>query len=139
MKKRLAAALLVLVLLSLSGCGFLKVYNLDEILPPLIDITTQYPYTEKITVTNCLTGEALEFTEGKDHDLIRMRLEGIQAIREKAKASDDQPLFEITFTTTDGIFSVKILENGYHLVIDGYNYETLGSAVDLLYFENLFA
>ena len=139
MKKRITAALLVLIMLTLSGCGSFKVYDINEIIPPLIDVTTQYPYTEKITVTKCDTGETLEFTEGADHDLIRMQFEGIPAIREKLKASASvNPLYEVTFYTTEGSVTVSVLENKFNFAIDGYMYETMRSAIDLLFFENLF-
>lgn len=137
MKKVICTAVLLCILFCLAGCGSFKVYEMNDILPPLVDITTQYPYTEKITVTNCSTGETLEFTEGTDHNLIRMRLEGIQAIREKVK-DEITPLYEITFFTTDGTTAVSILSE-YDCVIDGYRYEALRSSVDLIYFENLFA
>ena len=92
-----------------------------------------------ITVKNCTTGEILEFTEGDDHDLIRMRFEGIQAIREKMKSSADiSPLYEVTFHTTGDDLTVSLLENQYYFVIGGYKYEAIRSGIDLLYFENLF-
>lgn len=139
MKKRIFTVFLAIWMLTLAGCGSLKVYDMNEILPPLIDVTTQYPYTEKITVKNCVTGEILEFTEGDDHDLIRMRFEGIQAIREKMKSSADiAPLYEVTFHTTGEDFTVSLLENQYYFVIGGYKYEAIRSGIDLLYFENLF-
>lgn len=136
MKKIILGIILLGTLLCLAGCGSFRVYQFDEIIPPLWDITTQNPYTEKICVTNCSTGETLEYTEGDDHDMIRMRLEGIQAIREKDKG-DSSPLYEITFYTTDGTTSISVLSE-YDCVIDGYRYEALRSGFDLLYFEALF-
>lgn len=130
---------MAVVMLVLTGCGSFKVYHINDIVPPLIDMTTQYPYTEKITVTNCTTGETLEYTEGSDHDLIRMQLEGIEAVREKVKDNEKyQPLFVITFHTTEGKTDVQLLDNSYRFIIDGYLYDALRSKIDIVFFENLF-
>ena len=137
MKRVLSILLVISALLALSGCGSFKVYQMNDILPPLVDITTQYPYTEKITVTECSSGKSLEFTEGADHDMIRMRFEGIQAIREKPKSDDPAPLFDIVFTTTDSTVAISVLSE-YAFLYDGYKYEILRSGIDLIYFENLF-
>lgn len=133
--KRIISVLILLCALLLSGCGALSSYNLGDILPPLWDITTQYPYTEKITVNNCATGESLEFTDSSDLNQIRMQLEGIECMREKK--TGDSPLFEITFHTTDGNYEIEILSE-YYYMFDGYRYNALGNGVDLVFFQNLF-
>ena len=79
--KRILILFLALGLFLIS-CGTPGVYLLDDYLPQLMNPATQYPYTEKITVTQCSTGKVLEYTDGGDHDLIRMRLEGIQYLNE---------------------------------------------------------
>ena len=137
--KRLFCVLMAIVMLVLTGCGSFKVYDINEIVPPLIDVTTQYPYTEKITVTNCTTGETQEFTEGSDHDLIRMQFEGIEAVREKVKNTQEfTPLFVITFHTTEGKTDIQLLDNSYRFIIDGYLYDALRAKIDIVFFENLF-
>ena len=134
--KRILILLLSLGIFLIS-CGTPGVYLLDDYLPKLIDPATQYPYTEKITVTQCSTGKVLEFMEGSDHDLIRMRLEGIQCIREKDSGAL-MPLYTIEFTTTEGIVTLQIASE-YDYILDGYVYEAMRSSVDLLYFDGLFA
>ncbi|MBQ8185351.1 MAG: hypothetical protein IJ037_00585 [Clostridia bacterium] len=129
--------LLLSAALFLASCGTPGVYLLDDHLPELIDPSTQYPYTEKITVTQCSTGKVLEYTEGSDHDLIRMRLEGIRCIREKDTGALT-PLYTIEFTTTDGTVTLHIASE-YDYILDGYVYEAMRSSVDLLYFDGLFA
>lgn len=136
MKKIFRIPVLLCILLCLVSCGSFRVYSFDELLPPLMDITTQYPYTEKITVTCCTNGETVEYTEASDQDMLRMRLQGIQAIREKAK-NENAPLYEITFHTTEGVLKIAVLSE-YDCIIDGYRYEALRSGFDLLYFEDLF-
>lgn len=133
--KRTLLLLLALAIFMVS-CGTPGVYLLDDYLPVLIDPSTQYPYTEKITVTNCSTGAVLAFTDGSSHDLIRMRLEGIQCMRSKDDGSLT-PLYTVEFTTTEGVVTLHIASE-YDYILDGYHYEALRSSVDLLYFDGLF-
>ena len=133
--KRTLILLLSLVIL-LTACGTPGVYILDENLPVLIDPTTQYPYTEKITVTDHASGKVLEYTDGISHDQIRMRLEGIHCIREKDDGTHT-PLYTVEFTTTEGIVTLGIASE-YDYILDGYHYEAMRSSVDLFYFAGLF-
>ena len=134
--KRTMILLLSLTIL-MTACGTPGVYVLDEYLPVLIDPATQYPYTEKITVTETATGKVLEYTEGTDHDRIRMRLEGIQCIREKDDGSYT-PVYTVAFTTTEGVVTVGIASE-YDFILDGYHYEAMRSSADLYFFAGLFA
>ncbi|MGN1347234.1 MAG: hypothetical protein ACI4V1_10655 [Eubacteriales bacterium] len=130
---------LVTLLLFLTACGTPGLYLLEDELPVLMDITTQYPYTEKITVTDCASGEVREYIDGAAHDRIRMQFEGIQCIREKKNAgTDSAPQFEVTFYTTDGQTTVTILSASAYLIGE-YRYDAMTSGVDLVYFRNLFA
>ena len=104
--KRILVLLLALAAV-LCSCTTPGIYILDENLPVLIDPSTQYPYTEKITVTDHASGKVLEFTDGISHDQIRMRLEGIRCIREKDDGSY-QLLYTVEFTTTEGIVTLGI-------------------------------
>ena len=55
MKRNFRILLTVLLaVLCLAGCA--SDIFLDEVIPELIDITTQYPHVEKVTVTNGATG-----------------------------------------------------------------------------------
>lgn len=134
--KRILTVLLAMMVL-LTACGTPGVYILDESLPVLIDPTTQYPYTEKITVTDHASGKVLEYTDGTSHDQIRMRLEGIRCIREKDDGSYT-PLYTVEFTTTEGVVTLGIA-SAYDYILDGYHYEAMRSSVDLFYFAGLFA
>lgn len=136
MKKFYAAFLIIICLFSFASCDAPGVYKLDDYLPPLIDITTQYPYITSIEVTDNTSGASLEFVDSANLDSIRMRLEGIKCIREKDDGS--YPIvYTIVFNTTDSVFTIGIAsENDY--VIDGYHYEAMRSGVDMLYFAGLF-
>lgn len=134
--KRYAILGLALVMM-LCSCMTPGVYILDENLPVLIDPTTQYPYTEKITVTEHATGKVLEYTDGISHDQIRMRLEGIHCIREKDDGTYT-PVYTVEFTTTEGIVTLGIASE-YDYILNGYHYEAMRSSVDMLYFAGLFA
>lgn len=133
MKKFLSVILLSVMVL--TGCGSLTTYDLGELIPELWDITTQYPYTEKITVTDCTNGTVLEFTDSSDMSNIRMQLEGIACIREKEEGT--APLYEITFHTTAGTESIEILSE-YYYMFGGYRYNAVGAGVDLIYLAGLF-
>lgn len=134
--KRILILLLALTAV-LCSCTTPGVYILDENLPVLIDPSTQYPYTEKITVTDHASGKVLEFTDGISHDQIRMRLEGIRCIREKDDGSYPL-LYTVEFTTTEGIVTLGIASE-YDYILNGYHYEAMRSSVDLFYFAGLFA
>jgi len=134
--RRITVLLLALTVV-LCSCMTPGVYILDENLPVLIDPATQYPYTEKITVTDHASGKVLEYTDGISHDQIRMRLEGIRCIREKDDGSYT-PLYTVEFTTTEGVVTLGIA-SAYDYILDGYHYEAMRSSVDLFYFAGLFA
>ncbi len=130
---------MLMLLLMLTACGTPGLYVLDDYIPELIDIETQYPYTEKITVMNCTTGAELEYTDGEMHDNIRMHFEGIQCTRDKVKENAVYtPLYEVTFYATDMTTTVTVLSDSAYL-IGGYRYDAITSGVDLMYLENLFA
>lgn len=134
MKKLIPLIVLILSALLLMGCGSLQTYDIGDLLPDVWDITTQYPYTQQITVTNCVTGDTVEFTDALDMNVVRMQLEGIQCIREKESES---PIFEISFKTPDGITKLGIISE-YYYMFDGYRYNAIGNGVDLVFFNNLF-
>ena len=139
MIKRIFLSIVICLTLLFTGCDTLKVYNFSEMLPPLMDIETQYPYTVKITVTESVTGESVEFNEGRDHELIRMQLEGIQSIRDKYDVEEHgEPRYTVEFQTTTGKFTLVILSE-VDFLIDGYHYESVRSGADLYYFASLFA
>ena len=125
--------------LFLTACGTPGLYVLDDYIPELIDITTQYPYTEKITVTDCSTGDVREYTDGEMHDNIRMHFEGIQCTRDKVKENAVYtPLYEVTFYATDRTTAVTVLSDSAYLIGE-YRYDAITSGVDLVYLANLFA
>lgn len=120
----------------LISCDAPGVYKLDDHLPPIMDITTQYPYVTSIEVTDNSSGVTLEFTEEKELGSIRMRFEGIKCIRENDSV-EHEILYTVVFHTTDSDFTIEIYsETDY--VIDGYHYEAMRFSVDLFYFNALF-
>jgi len=126
----------LLMVFCLAGCA--SDIFLDEVIPELMDITTQYPHVEKVTVTNA-AGESLEYTDAEMHDNIRMRFEGVQCTRKKADApAADDVQFTVTFHTVDGETVVYVL-SGSSYVIGEYAYKAITFGVDTVYFENLFA
>lgn len=136
MKRLIFILTAVLTLVLLVSCDAPGVYKLDESLPALIDSSTQYPYTTEIRVTKESTGETLSFTDGVDHDRIRMQFEGIKSIRER----DDGSLtaeYSVTFVTTDGEKTIQIVSSEDY-IMDGYHYEVMRSGIDMFFFEGLF-
>lgn len=135
--KRITKTIAVLtVCLLLVSCSAAKVYSLDEYLPPLMDITTQLPYTESISVTETASGKTIEFTTGEELDQIRMKLEGIECSRHKITDESD-PIYKITFSTTDGDVAVDVIsEKAFN--IGEYRFSSLALDIDLFYFEKLF-
>ena len=135
-KFRILPAVLLAVLM-LTGCA--SDYFLDDIIPELIDISTQYPHVEKVTVVNGATGESIEYTDPKMQDNIRMIFEGVQCARSKANGiPTDGVLFTVTFHALDGDTVIYVL-SGSSYVIGEYAYKAITFGVDTLYLENLFA
>ena len=140
MKHFLSALLAAAILLSgllLIGCDAPGVYRMDDVLPPLIDAKTQYPYVESITVEQASSGKTLELTAPAELDKLRMQFEGIKAIREKTEGETEY-LYRVTFFTTDGEMQLFIV-SGEQYVMDGYLYEIMRAGIDLVYFDSLFA
>jgi len=136
-RKFMILSALLLAAVFLTGCA--SDYFLDEILPELIDISTQYPHVEKVTVTNGATGESIEYTDPKMQDNIRMIFEGVQCTRSKGGGVPaDGVLFTVTFHTVDGDTAVYVLSKSSY-VIGEYTYEAITFGVDTVYLENLFA
>ena len=137
MKQKFAIlAALLLAAVFLTGCA--SDYFLDEVIPELIDISTQYPHVEKVTVTNGATGESVEYTDPKMQDNIRMIFEGVQCTRSKGSGVPaDGVLFTVTFHTVDGDTAVYVLSQSSY-VIGEYTYKAITFGVDTVYLENLF-
>lgn len=136
-RKFMILSALLLAAVFLTGCA--SDYFLDEVIPELIDISTQYPHVEKVTVTNGATGESVEYTDPKMQDNIRMIFEGVQCTRSKTGAPPtDEVLFTVTFHALDGDTVIYVLsETSY--VIGEYTYKAITFGVDTVYLENLFA
>ena len=141
-KRRIIAAVLLLIFaICFTGCRKTPgLYQLDDIIPKLMDTKTQYPYTTSVVVEKDSTGERLDYTEGTDHDKIRMQFEGIKCYRDKLTESDDYEdgvQYTVTFVTTDGEVAIEVISKDT-CIIDGYVYHAMTSGIDILFFDNLF-
>ena len=138
----LTVVLLFVLAICQTGCRRTPgLYQLDDIIPELMDTQTQYPYTTAVVVNDKTTSEQIEFTEGVDHDKIRMQFEGIKCYLEKLAPTynyRDGVKFTVTFVTTDGDVSIEVISKDT-CVIDGYIYHAMTSGIDLVFFESLFA
>lgn len=130
-------ALLVLVALLFCGCGA-KAYFLGDVLPELMDITTQYPNVESVTVGNIASGETLTYTDAGMQDNIRMLFEGVQCTRTKSTAKITEAVYTVTFNAI-GESTVIYVISGSEYVIGEYTYKAITFGVDMVYLENLFA
>lgn len=137
MKRKIGILLsAMLTVLFLTGCA--SDYFLGEVIPELIDISTQYPHVEKVTVQNGATGGSIEYTDPKMQDNIRMIFEGVQCTRKKGNGvAADEPLFTVTFHALDGDTVIYVL-SGSSYVIGEYTYKAITFGVDTVYLENLF-
>ena len=109
-RKFMILSALLLAAVFLTGCA--SDYFLDEVIPELIDISTQYPHVEKVTVTNGATGESVEYTDPKMQDNIRMIFDGVQCTRSKGSGVPaDGVLFTVTFHTVDGDTAAQIVRD----------------------------
>ena len=138
MKRNFGILLAVgLAVLCLAGCA--SDIFLDEVIPELIDISTQYPHVEKVTVQNGATGESIEYTDPKMQDNIRMMFEGVQCTRKKGSGSYvDEPRFTVTFHALDGDTVIEVYSSMIY-EIGEYTYKAITFGVDTVYLENLFA
>lgn len=140
--KRVPAILLATFCVALAFSACLATFNLSDVLPALMDAETQYPYVEKIVVTKLESGEFVEFTEGIEHDEIRMQFEEIHCVRSKEDVTL-QSGYSVRFITTDGSVEVQIPTNeeSYRascVYIDGYRYDFVNSGVDQTFFASMF-
>ncbi len=136
--KRNFGILLAVLLTAFCFTGCASDIFLDEVIPELMDITTQYPHVEKVTVMNGATGESIEYTDPEMQDNIRMMFEGVQCTRKKTGApAADAVQFTVTFHAVDGDTVVYVL-SGSSYVIGEYTYKAITFGVDTVYLENLF-
>lgn len=139
--KKIGLMMLSVLLVFLNvGCTELVVYNLSDIIPELMDMETQYPYVEKIIVTKIETGNSVTFTEGTDHDKIRMQFEEMQCVRKKSTAEVTSG-YSVNFITTDGNTEVIIHGTDYQakfVTIGDYQYELLINGIDITFFAAMF-
>lgn len=132
----LALALAVGTLL-FCGCSA-KAYFLGDVLPELMDITTQYPNVESVTVTNIASGETLTYTDAGMQDNIRMLFEGVQCTRKKSTSGMTEAVYKVEFNALSGGTVVYVV-SGSECVIGEYTYKAITFGVDMVYLENLFA
>lgn len=136
-RKFLALLSAVLIICGMTGC-MATAYFLDEVLPELMDISTQLPNVETVTVVNGATGESIEYTDPEMHDNIRMIFEGVQCTRQKGNAAAaDDVAFTVTFHAVNGDTVIYVLSESSY-VIGEYTYKAITFGVDLVYLENLF-
>ncbi len=136
MKKLISALLItVMFLLLLSSCDAPGTYKIGDLLPPLIDAKTAYPYITSVDVVRESDGASVTLTGG-DIDTVRMQLEGIKGSRKKDDGSFP-PAYTVTFHTTDADYTFGLADK-YNMTHDGYIYLIIYSSVDLVYFEALF-
>ncbi len=136
MKKLTAVMLAALMfLLLLASCDAPGTYKIADLLPPLIDSKTAYPYITSVDVVRESDGECVSLTGG-DIDTVRMQLEGIKGSRKKDDGSC-LSTYTVTFHTTDSDFTFGLADK-YNLTCGGYIYLIIYSSVDMVYFENLF-
>ncbi len=134
---------LLIITVGLVSCGELRAYDLDDFIPPLMNIETQYPYVEKIVVAKTETGESVELTEWADHNNVRMQFEEQKCVRRESTKEITEG-FSVTFYTTDGEVTVRIpveaeAYQADYVYIGEYEFEMLANGVDTFYFESLFA
>ncbi len=135
--KKLTSILLtaVMLLMLLTSCDAPGTYKISDLLPPLIDSKTTYPYITSVDVVRESDGASVTLTGG-DIDTVRMQLEGIKGSRKKDDGSFP-PTYTVTFHTTDSDYTFG-LSDKYNMTHDGYIYLIIYSSVDMVYFENLF-
>ena len=142
--KRISFFLCALLLaFGLMSCGEVTAYYLEDFIPPLMDINTQYPYVQKIVVTKTETGETAEFTEWADHNKIRMMFEEMRCVR-REKSAETTMGFTVSFITTNETVDLFIpAEEGQYqadyVYIGEYEFEFLANGVDTFYFDSIFA
>jgi hypothetical protein len=84
----------------------------------------------------------VEFTDGMEHNRVRMQFEQMKCIRTKKKAAVDVG-YSVRFTTTDGVVEVLIpveaeMYQATYVYIGQYEYEMLSNGVDIMFFASLF-
>lgn len=87
----LAAVLLV-------GCGSLRTYTLEEILPAPVEDATLLPLIESVTLTRASDGAEITVT-GTDVEMLMLVFDGIPCTR--TKSAEGLADYTLTFTMTD--------------------------------------
>lgn len=134
MKRFLALAVSVILMLSLFSCDAPGVYKLSDNLPPLIDPQTTYPYVQSVDITDNTSGEAVTLEESSQLSTVRMQFEGIKCIKDNINGA---LLYTVTFNTTGDPFTIYVYENEM-LMIDGVSYSVERGGIDLFYLASFF-
>ncbi len=142
--KRILSLLLtaMFAVLTLTACTEPVVYRLDDFIPPLMDIDTQYPYVTEITVTDLAAGDTVAFTEGADHNRIRMQFEELECLRTKDFRAVTEG-YAVSFITTNETVTLTIPKEkdtflSTFVYIGEYEFEVLRMGVDTAFFASLF-
>ncbi len=141
--KRLCLSLMVLVLLSaLFGCGGLRTYTLDEILPAPTDDATLLPLIESVTVTRA--DGASVTVSGPEVETLMMAFGTLTCTRKQTEGV--VPAYTLTFAmadpadvrlplyvTSDTEYTDPCLQYGE------YVYSPVNTRFDLQYLDGLFS
>ena len=137
----LALAAVLLLCTALSGCGALRTYTLDEILPAPVDEATLLPLIESVTVTRA-DGAAVTVS-GPEVETLMLCFEGLTCTRRQTEGL--APAYTLVFSMTDSsdvrpalYITPDTAEASPRLQYGEYVYDPVNTRFDLAYMDSLF-
>ena len=141
MKKTNVLALLTVLCILLSGCAMpWSTFQMEEVLPPILDEFTWLPLLDSVTVTRISDGVSVTVS-GTDTELLYDCFIQTPCTRRSGSVTE---IYTLAFTMCDGadvrpMASVGEYRGTVCISVDGYRYRPVSASFDLAYLEGLFA
>lgn len=141
MKKTTIFALLAAFCLLLSGCALpWSTFQMEDVLPPILDEFTWLPLLESVTVTRASDGASVTVS-GTDTELLYDCFVQTPCTRRSGSVTE---IYTLSFTMCDASdvrpsASVGEYRGTVCVAFDGYRYRPVSASFDLAYLEGLFA
>lgn len=140
MKKTNLFLWLLLLCLLLSGCAMpWSTFQMEEVLPPILDEFTWLPLLDSVTVTRVSDGASVTVS-GTDTELLYGCFEETPCTRRAGSVTE---MYTLRFTMCDPAdvrpsAAVGEYRGTVCVAVEGYRYRPVSSSFDLAYLEGLF-
>lgn len=141
--KKIGVILAVFLCALLCGCTSLWTYELDDVLPPVLDEYTLLPQIESLTVTRESDGAQITLS-GTDVEALMMCFENIVCVRKKSPPPAAAYVVEFVMTDPTDVRAPLIIgevksSRASSFGVGEYLYESINMQMDVRYLEQLFS